>query len=389
MKRTEFKRFSIATLVMVVAFTINLFAQVNDTVNEFQFEVLKEVKTTSVKNQYRSGTCWAFATLSFLESEILRIKGEEYDLSEMFIVKHTYPVKAVNYVRYHGNTVFGAGGQAHDATDVIREYGIVPEIAYDGMEIDEDKHNHGEMDAVLKAIVEAVSKNRGGKVTPVWLEAFEAVLEAYLGEEPKSFEYKAKTYTPKDFQIKVGINPDDYVEITSFIHHPFYSQFRLEIPDNWTHDDYYNVPVDDLLEVMKNALENGYSIAWDGDVSEKNFSFKNGVAIIPAKEYSDKSDEEKSSIYKKPESEKDITEEMRQETFDNFQTTDDHLMHIVALVKDQNGTYYFKTKNSWSEEANEYGGYIYISEAYVRLKTIAIMVHKDAIPKSIAKKFSL
>lgn len=379
--------------LMVIVFSVflsNIYAQESDSTKAYKFEVIKELKTTSVKNQSSSGTCWAFATISFLESEALRIGGKEFDLSEMFIVRNAYITRSIDYVRFHGKAVFSPGGQAHDVINEIRDHGLLPEDVYKGLNIGKEKHNHSEMDAVLKSFVDAIVKNRGGEITPVWLKAFTAIVDAYLGDIPENFEYEGDKYnTSVDFAKNVGLDPDDYVEITSYNHHPFYTKFDLEIPDNWSHDLYYNVPLDDLITIMNNALENGYTIAWDGDVSEKSFSFKNGVAIIPAKDWSDKTGEEKEKTYKEVETEKEVSENMRQKAFNNFQSTDDHLMHITGLVKDQNGTYYYKIKNSWSEKSNDFGGYINLSEAYVRLKTLAIMVHKDAIPKALAKKLKL
>ncbi len=389
MKRDYVK--SIALMVVVFSLVLsNIYAQESDSTKTYKFEVIKELKATSVKNQSNSGTCWAFATISFLESEALRICGKEFDLSEMFIVRNAYVTRGVDYVRFHGKAVFGPGGQAHDVINEIRDHGLLPDDVYKGVNIGKEKHNHGEMDAVLKSFVDAIVKNRGSEITPVWLKAYTAIVDAYLGEIPENFEYEGEKYkTSADFAENVKLDPDDYIEITSYNHHPFYTKFDLEIPDNWSHDLYYNVPLDDLITIMNNALENGYTIAWDGDVSEKSFSFKNGVAIIPAKDWRDKSSEEKEKTYKEVETEKEVCENIRQKAFNNFQSTDDHLMHITGLLKDQNGTFYYKTKNSWSEKSNDFGGYINISEAYVRLKTLAIMVHKDAIPKAIAKKLKL
>jgi len=356
---------------------------------EYKFSIVTEVGTTKVKDQYRSGTCWDYAALSFFESEILRMKGKVYDLSEMYVVRCIYPLKAENYIRLHGNATFSSGGQSHDVLIAIREKGLVPEIVYPGLIAGDDKPNHGEMDAVLRAILKAVLKKESGTITPVWLKAFESVLDVYLGKEPEIFKYEGVDYSPYSFAGELGINPEDYIELTSFIHHPFYEPFLLEIPDNWSQGLYYNIPIDELIEIMDYALSNGYSVSWDGDVSEKGFSHQDGVAILPLKDKNEKSSEEKDNTSKSPEPEIEVTQEMRQETFNNQSTTDDHLMHITGIVKDQTGMKYYKTKNSWGMKRNDFGGYLNMSEAFVKLKTIAIMVHKDAIPGNIAKKLGL
>jgi bleomycin hydrolase len=357
----------------------------------YEFEFVKELKTTPVKNQARSGTCWSFATTSFVETELIRMGKGEHILSPMFNVRYAYPLKAEKFIRYNGTSNFGEGGQAHDVINVIKEQGFVPDEIYNGMNINEDKHNHGEMDAVVKAIVEAVNKDKGGKITPRWKEVLEATLNVYLGIPPKDFNYKGKTYTPKNFVESLGFNPDDYVELTSYSHHPFYTKFDLEIPDNWSHGQYYNVPVDELVKIIDNSLQKGYSVAWDGDVSEKTFDSKKCIATIPEEEKTAAAETKKDSIiFEAPVKEKVVTQQMRQETFDNRETTDDHLMHITGLAKNlNNNAMFYYTKNSWGTKDRKYGGYWYLSEPYIRLKTIAILVHKDAIPKEIKEKLGI
>lgn len=358
----------------------------------YQFTVDQEVQRTPVKNQFRTGTCWCFATVSFLESEMLRMGKPETDLSEMFVVRHTYPKKALNYVRLHGNATFGQGGQSHDVIDQIREFGIVPEEVYSGMNIGEKKHNHGEMVTVLQGMLDGVLKRSGSRLTPRWQEAFNAVLDVYLGQSPKSFKYNGKTYTPKEFaEDYTGLNMNDYIELTSYSHHPYYKPCRVEIPDNWTYNDqYYNLPIDDFEAVMDHALENGYSVAWDGDVSERDFSSRDkGYAIVPLKDWEDKTEAERKEKITEPVEEKEITDAMRQKTYDNFTTTDDHLMHVVGLAHDQNGTKFYLTKNSGGSVDRKYDGNLYMSRAYIRLKGMAMMIHKDALPKKIAKKLGI
>lgn len=358
--------------------------------NPYVFKMVNEVKRTSVKNQARTGTCWDFATVSFLESELIRMGKGEYDLSEMFIVRNAYPLKAIQYIRMHGMANHSEGGQSHDVLDRIRENGIVPESVYNGMNINENKHNHGEMGAVLKGMLDGILKRSGRYVTPRWLEAYNAVLDVYMGKIPEKFEYNGKSYTPKTFRDELGINLDDYVEFTSYSIYPYYKQCRLDIPDNWSYNDkYYNVPMEDLEAIVDNAIKNGYSVAWDGDVSEKEFDGnEKGYAIIPEKAWDDKTKKEQDEDIKAPVKEKVITPEMREATFDNFSTTDDHLMHLVGIAKDQVGTKFYLIKNSWGTD-RKYDGYLYMSESYFRLKTVCFMVHKDAVPAELRAKLKL
>ena len=398
-------RFLIAALFAVLS--VSVFAQENNENKEDSGYVFTDEITlpaTPIKDQYRSGTCWSFSTLSFLESEMLRLGKPEVDLSEMFVVWHTYSEKAKKHVRVHGNLNFAAGGAFHDVTKMIKEYGIVPESVYDGLQYGEDKHVHGEMDRVLKQHVDAVVENRNRKLSTAWHNSIEETLNSYLGELPKTFEYEGEKYTPQSFASKyVGLNMDDYVEITSYTHHPFYSKFILEVPDNWAWDQVYNVPLDELNEIIDYSLENGYTVAWAADVSEKGFATSNkGVAVMPAAPSENMDDaeiarweslpekEKEKELYKlnEPVPELNVTQAMRQEAFDNYQTTDDHGMHIIGKAKDQNGDLFYKVKNSWGDY-NKYNGYFYASRPYVTYKTMCIMVHKDGIPQSIREKLEL
>ncbi len=356
----------------------------------WEFDTLSIVKSGTVKSQDRTGTCWDFGTVSFIESELLRLNKGLFNISEMFIVRNVYPVKARKYLLLHGNYTFAQGGQAHDVMNAIRLNGMMPESVYHGMNIGLDIHNHGEMDAVLKAMMKAVVSRRGGEITPRWNEALEGVLDAYLGHIPEEFSFNGKQYTPQSFAKDMEINPDNYVELTSFSYYPFYEKCLLDVPDNWSMDPYYNLPIDDFMEVMYNSLENGYSIVWDGDVSDKYFSHKNGVAYVPEvkwQRYSEESEKEYIARYQKEVAE--VTQEDHDKSIYNQTTTDDHLMHLVGITKDQFGNKYFITKNSWSAKSNDFGGYLNISDKYIRLRSIAIMVHKDAIPKNIAKKLGI
>jgi len=366
---------------------------------KYVFKKVIDLPTTTVKDQASTGTCWSYATTSFIESEILRTSKESLDLSEMYFARKAYEAKAQQFVRLHGTANFGQGGQAHDVMNVIRKHGMLTQESYSGLANGQIKPAHGELEALLTAMVGALSKNPGGKLSPEWTSCISAVLDVYLGKIPATFG--SSNNTPIEFAKK--INADDYIEITSYTHHPFYSAFSLEIPDNWSGGLYYNLPADELIQIMDYSLANGYTVAWDGDVSDKGFSHKKGVAIVPESSIenmppSERSKWEKLSekerqvqifTFEKPVTEKTITQEMRQTAFDNFSATDDHLMHITGTVADQNGKRYFRTKNSWAADSNSDGGYLNISEAYCRLNTIAIMVHKNAIPKEIRKKLGL
>ena len=349
--------------------------------SNYDFKKVKELRNTPVKSQDRTGTCWSFATTSFIESEILRMGGDELDLSEMYFVRYAYEDKAGRYVKFHGNNNFGQGGQAHDVLDVIREHGFVNENDYHGIMYDSKIHNHSELSSVLKGFLDGLLKERNPSQT--WPDAFASILDTYLDDVPEAVEFPGKRTTPEQFVYTTGFDMADYVEITSYTHAPFYEPFVLEVPDNWSHDLYYNVPLDDMIEIFDYSLDNGYTVCWDGDVSEKGFSHKAGIAAVPEE------DSEEPDLSAGPVNEKSIDQETRQEAFESFQSTDDHLMHIVGSATDKNGTKYYLTKNSWGEKSNEFGGKLYMSTSYVRLHTIAIMVHVDAIPDDIKGKLGL
>jgi len=371
----------ILILLMLLVIKGSLFSQ-EETADKHNFKMLYEVKTTPVKSQGRSGTCWAFATTSFVETELLRLGFDEIDLSEMFTVRHKLMPMAEKYIRYHGSSNFGEGGQAHDLLEVISKYGFVPEEIYSGKNMDLEIHNHGEMTAVLKGMLDGILAKKSGKLTPKWDDAIDAVLNVYLGIPPQKFEYKGKLQTPISFRDSTGFNPEDYIEITSYTNKPFYEKFILELPDNWTNSEYYNIPIDEIILIIDNAIKNGYSVAWDGDSGRDNFLRSEGYAILPEKgENVDEMDE--------PEKEKNITQQMRQTAFENFDVTDDHLMHLVGIAENQNGSRFYYTKNSWGTKDKKYNGYWYMSEPYIRLKTIAIMVHKESIPNEIRDKLGV
>jgi len=369
--------------------------------SEYVFTLVTDIEATEVQSQGRTGTCWSFSALSFIESEIMRLGGGKHELSEMFIVRNTYSDKAEQYVRMHGNLNFGPGGAFHDVTEMIKEHGIVPLDVYTGNPTNEEKFNHGELDQVLLGIVDAVVEAKQKTLTPLWRPAYEAVLDTYLGEKPEQFSYNGKQYTPKSFTKSLNFNPEDYVYIASFTHHPFYEEFVLEVPDNWMMKSVYNVPMEEMMEVIDHALMNDYSMAWASDVSEEGFSFRDGLALVPVdganikktgkdnKNYSDAGAVKESTVFDAPCEEKEITQEMRQKAFDNYETTDDHGMHVTGIVKDQTGKKYYIVKNSWGTKHNDCDGYFYASEAFVEYKTMDIMLHKDALPKKIRKKLRI
>ncbi|NQY06089.1 MAG: aminopeptidase [Flavobacteriaceae bacterium] len=350
---------------------------------DYQFKDVIDLECSDVKSQGNTGTCWSFSTSSFLESEIKRITGKDIDVSEMYHVRNTYPKKAWNYLMRQGKAQFSEGGLAHDVFNAIADHGIVPESAFSGLDEGVTRHNHAEMVSVLKGMLNVYIDNPGRQLNPKWKEAIQSVLDVYLGENLKTFEYEGKTYTPKSFQEMVKINPDNYVTITSFSHQPYYEDFILNIPDNFSNGSMYNVPLDTFEQVISKALKGGYTVELDTDVSEPTFSSKQGVAVVPEND----SKQAEAIISVRPE--KKISQEYRQQEFENYNTTDDHLMHITGLAKDQNGTVYYKTKNSWGTENRGHGGYVYMSSAFIRLKAISVTVHKDALNKELRKKLGL
>lgn len=376
----------------------------------YVFTDIKTVETTPVKDQSRSGTCWSFTGNGFLENELLNMSKGEYDLSEMWVARWTYFDKAVKYVRMHGKITFSEGALVPDVLSVIRKHGIVPEEAYKGLNYGMDKHNHKELAAVLEGYVKAVVASGEAKsgasqvpLTTAWQAGINGILDAYFGPIPAKFTYNGVEYTPESFTKSLGLDMDNYVNLTSFTHHPFYTQFVLEIPDNWAWGTSYNVPLDEFMAIFDNAIDNGYSIAWSSDVSEKGFAYKEGLAIIPDADVdgmdgteqarwvalSDKDKEAALYTFDKPGKEKTITQENRQQAFDNYETTDDHGMIIVGKAKDQAGNEYYKVKNSWGSAGHVYDGFFYASKPFVAYKTMNIIVHKDAIPANVKAKLGL
>src|SRR6056297_139395 len=368
----------------LLSLSLNIYGQKKQ--NNYNFTEIVKLQTTPVKFQGKTGTCWSFATTSFIESELIRMGKEETDLSEMFFVRQSYIDRAKLYVRFHGHLNFTMGAQAWDVINVIRNDGMVPQKAMPGKIINPEKHDHEEMDGVLKAYINKVIENKGGKLSPVWMDGFKGILTAYLGEYPEKFQYRNADFTPAEFTEKMQINPDDYIPLTSFSNHDYYSTYIFESPDNWSMEEIYNIPLNKLTEAVHHALKQGYTVAWAADVSDKGFRNERGLAIVPQKKWSEMKNEE--IVFNKPVAQKTITAPMRQKDFDNYSTTDDHLMHIVGMAKDQLGTNYFIVKNSWGK-SNPYGGFLYVSEAYFKFKTTSLLMNKKSIPADIQEKLKL
>lgn len=367
----------------------------------YKFNVIKELPVTSVKNQSRTSTCWSFSTLSFIESELLRMGKGIHDLSEMFIVSNSYFDKSEKYIRTGGKINMAPGSSFGDALYVIKHYGIVPEEVMTGLNYGEEIHVHNEMDAALSGYIKAIERNPNGKLSSAWKSGVKGILNAYLGEIPVNFRYQDKEYSPNSFATSLGINPDEYVSLTSYTHHPFYSSFALEIPDNWRWDSSYNLPIDELVQVVNNSIEKGYTVLWASDVSEKGFTRK-GIAVVPETDTKNMSgsDQERwlglsrneidAKIYSLENvvKEKFVNQEIRQNGYDNLQTTDDHGMHIFGVARENNGDIFYMVKNSWGE-TGDYKGIWFVSETFLKYKTMNIVVHKNAIPIEIRKKLNL
>lgn len=393
---------------LLICFSFAVLAQTDSTAaktdsipqDTFIFSVVKQNPISSIKNQKRSSTCWAFSSLSFVEAELMRMGKPEYDLSEMFVVHHTMLDRASNYVRLHGSSSFLPGGSFADVIYCIRNYGIVPQEAMPGIMYGDTLPNHGELDRVAGGYVKALVSGNAKKLTPVWQNGLSGIYDAYLGKCPESFSFNGKTYTPQSFAQMLGFNPDDYVSITSYTHHPFYTQFAVEVEDNWRQALSWNVPMDEMMQIIENAVNKGYTIAWGADVSETGFT-RNGIGVMPDEDKGAEltgtdqarwtgmsNTDKRKELTRGPLPEVTVTQEMRQTAFDNWETTDDHGMQIYGIAKDQNGKEYYMVKNSWGKTGT-YDGIWYISKAFVAYKTMNFLVHKDAIPKDIRKKLGL
>lgn len=355
----------------------------------YHFTNIIDLANTSIKNQGSSGTCWSYSTNSFLESEMIRMGKKPVDLSEIYTARCAYIEKGINYVRMHGAVSLGDGGEPHDVINMYRKYGAIPQLYYTGLNYGTKINKFGELSAIMEGVLKAVVSNPNGELTPNWLQAYTDVIDDYLGKVPATFDYNGKSYTPMTFAKEVvGINPDDYVEFGSETDHPLYQKFTLLVQDNWAFGQVYNLPLSDVTDIIDNALKKGYTIEWSADVSEKYFSWKNGVAYVPEKEYADMSAAERADMFNGPKPELDITPEIREKAFDNYNTTDDHGMHIVGLAKDQNGKEYYIVKNSWGP-SNDYKGYLYVTKAYVRYKTTNFLLNKNALTKEMRSKLGI
>jgi bleomycin hydrolase len=350
-------------LVIIFMFPLNVSAQ-------YKFEEVIEVPHSKVKDQCNTGTCWSFSTVSFLEAEATRLSKKEVNLSKMYIVRNIYKDKGMNYLLRQGKANFSEGGLAHDVINILKKDGVVPQ----GKTSIQDPayHDHSELISILTGMLDKLIKDQ--TVGKKWKQAYDAILDIYFGIIPKKFQYESKDYNPQSFANEMGLDADNYINLTSFTHHPFHSEFVLEIPDNYSNGSFINLPMDDLEKVVDNALKNGYSLAWDGDVSESFFSQNQGLAVLPAS----KDD----NGFLAPCKEMKYSVDKRQALFENYTTTDDHLMHLVGIAKDQKGNIYYKIKNSWGEDG-VYKGYLYMSKAYFKYKTVSITLHKNAIPKEL------
>ena len=385
----------IFSLLCVAALSIALCAQ-----DGFQFSTIKENPITSIKNQNRSGTCWSYSGLALLESELLRMGKGEHELAPMFVAHHTYQDRGVNYVRFYGEAPLGQGGSFYDVIYCLKRYGIAPQQIYKGIEYGDSLPNHNELELLMTATLKAIGNSKIKPLSPVWKNAYIGILDAYMGKIPETFQWQGKDYTPLSYAQSLGLKPDDYISLTSYTHHPFYTQFAIEVPDNWRNGLSYNLPIDEFMEVMDNAIMSGYTFAWGSDVSSSGFT-RDGIGVVPdMKADGDLTGSDAArwiGLTEKERNQKRLTEpspeiwatqEMRQNAYDSWDLTDDHGMLIYGIAKDQTGKDYYMVKNSWGEAGN-YKGIWYASKSFVRHYTMNILVHKDAIPTAIRRKLNI
>lgn len=393
-------------LALLAVFTLGAHAEKKDSVNPNKpvFTVIKKNPITSIKDQNRSGTCWDYSTLSYFESEILKATGKTYDLCESFVANKTYMDRAIQVVRLHGDCQFAEGGSTYDPLYCLEHYGICPETAmpFPGSLYGDSLNNFGEFFSVMTPYVESVAKSSLKKISSQWKVGLQGILDAYLGKCPEQFTYEGKTYTPKTFAASLGLDWNNYVSFTSFSHHPFWSQFAVEVQDNWRNPLTWNVPIDDLQKILDNAIMNGYTIAWGGDVSEDGFTRKGLAYNVDEKKLENMKGSDMAHWLKlTPAKKKNIvdslgvnvpevepTQKQRQERFDDWELTDDHGMLIFGIAKDQNGKEYYMVKNSWGK-SGDYDGIWYMTKNFIIANTMDFMVNKNAVPKDIRKKCNI
>lgn len=362
---------SLKTLLVIINLTLMSLLTVGQDIEKPVLKDIFELKITPVKDQQNSEACWSFAASSFIESELIRKGYPELDLSEMYFVRQMYIQRAIDFVRYKGCLHFGNGGHVHDVFNELEKYGFIPQEKYLGNEYDPGFMDLAELDSLAHDYLLDVVDNK----TKDWIVGYKELIEKYLGKVPKKFTYNEKEYTPIEFFKSFDLNPDDYVELTSFNHHPFYEPFVLELPDNWSHNCYFNVPLNEFIEIMNYSLQEGYTFVWNGDVLNEGFFYFDNICIAP---------NEKSENL-----ERNVTQEYRQQRFNEFTVEDEHLVHIMGIAKDESGKVYYKSKNSWGAYDVYFGGYQYMTEQYLRLFTVSITVHKNAIPDQIKEKLGL
>lgn len=378
------KKYFIYVFFLLFVFNFAVTAQTDE---GYKFSIVKQLPATSVKNQAATGTCYTFSTISMLESELLRMGKGEYDLSEMFMVRSFYSEKADRYIRFHGTIGYPTGGEANNTIDYFSKVGLVPEEVYSGLNYGSPMHNHGEIHAVLENYIQTIT-NKGNKVSPMWQKGLDALLNTWFGEYPANFTYKGKSYTPQSFAAELGLNPDDYILITSCLHKPMYKKSVLDMPDNWDMSSAYNVPLDDFEKIIDYSINNGYTLVWSSDLGGGQAVSSDAVYVVPEKDVTRMKREEISALFKNVIAEKTVTPEMRQKAYDTYQTTDDHAMHLVGIAKDQNGNKFYYVKNSWGVNG-KYNGYLYVSIPFIRLSTTSLLLNKSGVPKEILQKLNV
>lgn len=378
-----------ALLAALFALTLNAQKPELQKPEPYEFRPVKMLPATAVKDQQKTGTCWSFAASSLLESELMRMGKGEHNLSEMYTVRCIYRQKCENYVRRLGAAQFGQGGLIHDKLNAIQKYGLMPESAYPGRKNPSQPFDHTAIETTLKTLCDTfIAQAKRNELADDWMMQIEKTLDKEFGPVPTTFVYQGVQYTPTSFRDFLGIKPDHYVHLTSFTHHPFWTYFVLEIPDNFSNGQYYNLPLNDLMRCLNHALQNGYTVAWDADVSNPGFSAKEGLAIVPDIDWKSRTPEQAAAVFKYWEPEKVVTQEMRQRAFDRLETQDDHLMHITGMLNETQGGLFYAVKNSWGE-ISERKGYLYASNAYLRMNTISLTVHVNALPRDIQQRMGL